>query len=139
MNQELIRIVENIARDKNIDKESLFTDLEEAMVSAIRKHFGELESEIVVQIDRDSGQVTAFKDNQQINIKQLGGIPAQTAKQVMIQKIRADERDSIYAEFIQRKGEIVSGSVVRYEGGSLVVTLDPRAEGFMREGAQRAG
>ena len=41
MNQELLRIVDNIARDKNIDKESIFADLEEAMVSAVRKHFGD--------------------------------------------------------------------------------------------------
>ena len=43
MSQELLRIVENIARDKNIDKESIFVDLEEAMVSAARKHFSEPE------------------------------------------------------------------------------------------------
>ncbi|MHC4282940.1 MAG: NusA N-terminal domain-containing protein, partial [Planctomycetota bacterium] len=128
MNQELIRIVDNIARDKNIDKESLFVDLEEAMISAVRKHFGEPESNIVVNIDRATGQVTASKDDEQIDIRQLGRIPAQTAKQVMIQKIRADERDSIYAEFVQRKGEIISGSVVRYEGGSLIVNLSHWAE-----------
>ena len=51
MNQELLRIVDNIARDKNIDKESIFVDLEEAMISAARKHFGEPESEITVHID----------------------------------------------------------------------------------------
>ena len=56
MNQELLRIVENIARDKNIDKESIFADLEEAMVSAVRKHFGDTDSEIAVQIDRSSRQ-----------------------------------------------------------------------------------
>ena len=86
MNQELLRIVENIARDKNIDKESIFADLEEAMVSAIRKHFGNAESEIGVQIDRSSGKVTASRDGKPIDIKALGRIPAQTAKQVMIQK-----------------------------------------------------
>ena len=103
MNQELLRIVENIARDKNIDKESIFVDLEEAMVSAARKHFNEPDSDIVVSIDRNTGQIVAFKDNVQIDIKQLGRIPAQTAKQVMIQKIRADERSSIFSEFAQRK------------------------------------
>lgn len=139
MNPELIRIVENIARDKNIEKESIFTDLEEAMVSAVRKHFGNPESEIVVQIDRSTGVLSAFKDDEQIDIKKLGRIPAQTAKQVMIQKIRADERDSIFAEFVQRKGEIVSGSVVRYESGSLVVNLDHRAEGFMPKAEQIMG
>jgi len=131
--------VENIARDKNIDKESIFVDLEEAMVSAARKHFGEPESDIVVSIDRSTGEITAFKDDVQIDIQQLGRIPAQTAKQVIIQKIRADERNSIYAEFVQRKGEIVSGTVVRYESGALIVNLDRWTEGFMPKGEQIMG
>jgi N utilization substance protein A len=90
MNQELLRIVENIARDKNIDKESIFVDLEEAMISAARKHFGEPDCDVEVTIDRGTGEITAFKDEVQIDIKQLGRIPAQTAKQVIIQKIKAD-------------------------------------------------
>ena len=139
MSQELVRIVDNIAHDKNIDRESIFADLEEAMVSAVRKHFGEPDSEITVRIDRTTGEVTAFKDDEQIDIKQLGRIPAQTAKQVMIQKIKADERDSIYAEFVQRKGEIVSGSVVRYESGTLIINLDHRTEGFMPKAEQIMG
>jgi len=139
MSQELLRIVDNIARDKNIDRESIFLDLEEAMVSAVRKHFGEPDSNIVVSIDRNTGQITAFKDNEQIDIRQLGRIPAQTAKQVMIQRIRADERESIYAEFVQRKGEIISGTVVRYEGGTLIVNLDHWTEGFMPKSEQIMG
>ena len=139
MNQELLRIVENIARDKNIDKESIFVDLEEAMISAARKHFGAPESDVVVHIDRNTGEITAFKDNVQIDIKQLGRIPAQTAKQVIIQKIRADERSSIYAEFVQRKGEIVSGTVVRYESGALIVNLDRWTEGIMPKSEQIMG
>lgn len=139
MNQELLRIVDNIARDKNIDKESIFVDLEEAMVSAVRKHFGDPDSEIVVTIDRSSGKVLAFRDQQPIDIRRLGRIPAQTAKQVMIQKIRADERDSIYTEFAQRKGQLISGAVVRYEGGTLIVNLDHWTEGFMPKGEQIMG
>jgi len=139
MNQELLRIVENIARDKNIDKESIFVDLEEAMISAARKHFGEPESNVQVSIDRSTGQISAFKDDVEIDIRQLGRIPAQTAKQVIIQKIRADERSSIFAEFVQRKGEIISGTVVRYESGTLIVTLDRWTEGFMPKGEQIMG
>jgi len=139
MSQELLRIVDSIARDKNIDKESIFADLEEAMVSAARKHFGDAESEIVVQIDRGTGKVSAFKDGQPIDIRRLGRIPAQTAKQVMIQKIRADERDSIFSEFVQRKGQLISGAVVRYEGGTLIVNLDHWTEAFMPKGEQIMG
>lgn len=139
MNPELVRIVDNIARDKNIDRESIFLDLEEAMVSAARKHFGDPESNIVVRIDRNTGEFSAFKDDEKIDIKHLGRIPAQTAKQVMIQKIRADERDSIYAEFLQRKGEIISGAVVRYESGTLIINLNHRTEGFMPKNEQIVG
>ena len=139
MSQELLRIVDNIARDKNIERESIFVDLEEAMISAARKHFGDSESDIAVTIDRDTGEIAAFKDNEEIDIRRLGRIPAQTAKQVMIQKIRADERDSIYAEFVQRKGEIISGTVVRYEGGTLIINLNHWAEGFMPKGEQIMG
>jgi len=142
MNQELIRIVENIARDKNIDKESIFQDLEAAMVSAARKHFGVQPTsgvEIVVNIDRTSGTIRAFKDDVEIDIQQLGRIPAQTAKQVMIQKIKADERDSIYAQYVQRKGEIINGTVGRFEGGSLVVNLESRVEAIMPKSEQITG
>jgi transcription termination/antitermination protein NusA len=139
MSQEIIRIVDNIAHDKHIDKEFIFADLEEATVSAVRKHFGEPDSEITVHIDRSTGEITAFKNKVQIDMKQLGRIPAQTAKQVMIQKIKANERDSIYIEFSRRKGTIMSGSVVRYESGTLIVNLDHRAEGFMPKNEQIMG
>ncbi len=141
MNQELIRIVDNIARDKNIDRESIFQDLEAAMVSAIRKHFGlkELDSEITVTIDRNNGAIRAYKDAEEIDIRRLGRIPAQTAKQVMIQKLKADERDSIYAEYVKRKGEIVNGIAGRYEGGVLVVNLSSRVEAIMPKSEQIIG
>ena len=138
-NPELIRIVDNIARDRKIDRESIFTDLEEAMVSAARKHFGEPDSNFEVHIDRQGGDVTAVKNGEQIDIKQLGRIPAQAAKQVMIQKIRADERDSIYAEYVQRRNEIISGTVVRYESGSLIISLNHRTEGLLPKSEQIAG
>ncbi|MBN1816472.1 MAG: transcription termination/antitermination protein NusA [Sedimentisphaerales bacterium] len=141
MNQELIRIVDNIARDKNIDRESIFQDLEAAMVSAVRKHFGPdyADSEIHVSIDRQKGSIKAFLNGEEIDIQRLGRIPAQTAKQVMIQKLRADERDSIYAEYVKRKGEIVNGVAGRYEGGTLIVNLSNRVEAIMPKSEQITG
>jgi transcription termination/antitermination protein NusA len=141
MNQELIRIVDNIARDKNIDKESIFLDLEAAMVSAARKHFGTQnpETEVTVTIDRATGDIRAFSEGKEIDIRRLGRIPAQTAKQVMIQKIKADERGSIFTEYVKRKGEIVNGIVGRYEGGALIVNLNNRVEGMMPKNEQIAG
>jgi N utilization substance protein A len=141
MNQELVRIVDNIARDKNIDRESIFADLESAMVSAARKYFGktDLEADIQVKIDRQSGEIVAFKDGEQIDIKRLGRIPAQTAKQVMIQKIKADERQSVFDEYAERKGEIISGTALRFEGGSLIVSINNRTEAILPKSEQISG
>lgn len=139
MNQELIRIVDNIARDKNIDKESIFLDLEAAMVSAAKKHFGDPECDVAVEVDRETGEIRAYMEGELIDIGKLGRIPAQTAKQVMIQKIKADERDSIYAEFVQRKGEVVSGVVSRYEGGTAILNLANRTESYLPKAEQIMG
>lgn len=138
-NPELIRIVENIAKDRKIDKESIFVDLEDAMVSAARKHFGDPMADIEVHIDRNTGVVVALQEGTPIDIKQLGRISAQAAKQIMIQRIRADERESIYTEFVERKNEIISGSVVRYEGGSIIITLNHRVEGYLPKSEQIVG
>ncbi len=139
MSSELLRIVENIAYDKNISKESVFVDLEEAMISAAKKHYGDPECEVVVSIDRASGEILAFKDSEPIDIKQLGRIAAQTARQVMTQKIRADERESIYTDYIQKKGELVSGSVARFESGTMVINIGQRIEAFMSKPEQIVG
>ena len=129
MNTDLIRFIDSISRDKNIDKESVFVDLETAMLSAARKAYEDAE-DVVVQIDRTSGAIHATVDGQPIDMKMLGRIAAQTAKQVMIQKIREDERSAIFEEYSERVGMVVTGTVVRYEGGSLIVNLG-RGEGIL--------
>ena len=68
-------------------------------------------------------------------VETLGRIPAQTAKQVMIQRFREDERSSLLEEFSKRQGDIVTGTAHRYEGGALIVQID-RAEGFMPRSEQ---
>ncbi len=137
MNAELVRIVDSIARDKNIEKESVFNDLEQAIVSAVRKQYGQLD-EVIVTIDRLTGDISASRNGELISTKELGRIAAQTAKQVMIQKIREAERGSIYEEFLERKGTVVTGTVSRFEGGALVVNLG-RAEGFLPKSEQIPG
>ncbi len=137
MNAELIRIVDGIARDKNIEKDSVFVDLEQAMISAVRKAYGQLD-EVTVTIDRLTGDIEAMRNGEKIDMRELGRIAAQTAKQVMIQKIREAERGSIFEEFAERKGTVVTGSVTRFEGGALIVNLG-RAEGFLPKSEQIPG
>ncbi|MGA0419976.1 MAG: NusA N-terminal domain-containing protein, partial [Phycisphaerales bacterium] len=101
MNSETLRILDSIARDRNIDRELLINDLEQAMVSAARKHFNSLDAEeFGCEIDRISGAITIWRNHldgerEDIPLERLGRIPAQTAKQVMIQKFREDERNSL--------------------------------------------
>ena len=137
MNQELLRIVDGLARDKNIDKETVFEDLEAAMLSAIRKAQTGTD-DIQVHMDRSTGDITVMVDGQPRNIRDFGRIPAQTAKQVIIQRIREAERGSIYDEYTQRKGQIVTGRVARWEGGTLVVDIG-RAEAILPKSEQIPG
>ena len=137
MNQELLRIVDGIARDKNINKETVFEDLESAMLSAIRKAYDRTD-DVDVRIDRATGEINAVVAGKAMSVRELGRIAAQTAKQVMIQKIREAERGSIYEEYLQRKGHIVTGRVGRRDGGSLVVDLG-RAEAILPKSEQIPG
>jgi N utilization substance protein A len=139
MNPEMLRILDGIARERNLDKEVLFKDIEQAMVSAARKHFqAEDTDEFSSTVDRTTGAIAIFRGDKEIPLASLGRIPAQTAKQVMIQKFREDERTSLFSEFSQRTGELVTGTAQRYEGGSLVVSLG-RAEAIMPRGEQIPG
>ena len=136
MNQELLRIVEALARDKNIDKETVFEDLEAAMLSAIRKDAHSEEAS--VHIDRQTGDIAAMVGGKPMSVKDLGRIPAQTAKQVIIQRIREAERGSIYEEYLDRKGQVVTGRVARWEGGSLIVDVG-RIEAILPRSEQIPG
>ena len=137
MNQELLRIVDSIARDKNIDKESIFVDIEAALLSAARKFYGEAD-DVACAIDRLSGEIEVRKGETLIDYREFGRIAAQTAKQVLIQKIRENERSSILDEYIEQKGQIVTGTVSRFEGSALIVNVG-RSEGFLPRSEQIPG
>jgi len=121
--EEILRIVDAIHRDKNIDKEFVFQAIEAALVTALARQYGET-AEIVIAIDRDDGTISGSHDGQPIESAELAGrIGAQTAKQVIIQKIREAERDAIHEEFEEQVGHMVSGVVTRFEGATATVAL----------------
>src|SRR5205823_3273609 len=130
-NPEIMRIADGIARDKNIEREQIYSDIEQAIASGLRKQFNtEDASEFVVTLDRTTGDISATRQGQQLPLSVVGRIGAQTVKQVMIQLIRQDERGSIYEEYKDRVGTIVTGTIARFEGGTMIVNLG-RAEGIM--------
>lgn len=129
MNGDLLRIVEAMHREKDIDREVIFQGIEAAVASATKKHYGK-DVDIKVVIDRQTGSLTAYEDGHPIEPEELGRIAAQSAKQMMIQKIREAESDVILEEYESRKGTIITGQVLRYEGGSMIVNLG-KTEGVL--------
>jgi N utilization substance protein A len=139
MNAELVRHIDGIARDKGIDKENVYVDIEQAIASGLRKHFDTEElDEFQVSLDRLTGEITAYRLGEPVPLSTIGRIGAQTVKQVMIQLLRADERGSIYDEYKDRVGTIVTGNATRFEGPLTVVNLG-RTEGIMPRSEQIPG
>lgn len=139
---EILRIVDAIHRDKAIDAEIVFEGIEQAILSAARKHFSE-EEQLEVRIDRESGEPALICDGRMLDPELLGDllgrISAQTAKQVMIQKIREAERDTLYEEYLELRSQLISGQVTRVDRGTVIVSLGkveailPRSEQIRKE------
>ena len=151
---DIKRVVEQVSRDRGIDREVLIRALEEALRSAARKKFGN-KLDIEVQYNDESGEIEVFQFMEvteeiiepavQISIEEgrkldpecevgdslgtkmdattFGRIAAQSAKQVIIQKMKDAEKDAVYANFIDRKGEILNGIVQRIDRGDIIVNL----------------
>lgn len=153
---DLAKVIDQVGRDKGIDKEVVIDAVKQAMLVAARKKFGTYR-EIEAQYNTETGEVELYEFKEvverekfideeveipldealkldpgaqlddSIGIKldssDLGRIAAQTAKQIILQKVRDAEREIIFSEFEQRKGEIASGIARRVEKGAIVVDL----------------
>ena len=130
---DVLRFVDDLHRDRNIDKSIVIEALEQAVLSAAKKHYGE-DFEVTVAIDQATGKPTVLCDGKDIEPDMLGEIlgriSSQTAKQVLMQRIREAERDSIFDEYEDLKGQLVTGTITRFEGGSALVTLS-KIDGFL--------
>ncbi len=177
MNQELLHLLDQISREKGIEKSILVEAVLSAVLSAARKRMGPMEN-LQARLDDVSGAITLYSpkrvlldddildDSIEISLEEAemitptaalgqtvdviheledyGRIAAQTAKQVIIQKVREAERETIYNEFIDRQGELVNGVLAWVEReGNLVVDLGrteallPRREQSFRETFKR--
>jgi len=119
--KDILSYVDSLHREKNIDKELVFIAIESAFQTAAKRQFGE-DSTIKVTLDRDSGRIDAELDGEPLS-DLIGRIGAQTAKQVIIQKVKEAERDSLMGEYRDQIGEIVSGIIGRADGGVATVNL----------------
>ena len=124
MNGELLTVLDHIEREKGIKKEILINAVETALISAARKMLGhDIKDDITVKLDPETGDIKVFQGKKKIDSDEFGRIAAQTAKQIIIQKIREAERDVIFSEYTAKIGTVISGSVHRFEKGDIVVDL----------------
>ncbi len=158
---ELKRLIEQMGKDRGIDKQIITEALEAAMLTAARKKLGQ-HVDIEVHYNDEVGEIEVFQfktvvdkvvdpevqisreeaktlDEEaelgdslgmKIETASFGRIAVQMAKQIIIQRVKDAERDNIYDEYKDRKGELVNGFVQRFEGGSIIVNLG-RAEGVL--------
>jgi N utilization substance protein A len=151
---DIKRIVDQVSRDKGINRDILIKALEEAIKSAAKKKYGN-KVDLEIQYNHQNGEIQVFQFREvaavvedsetqisladgrildpeceigdslgtRMDINQLGRIAAQSAKQVIIQKMKEAERVAIYDSFIDRKGEIINGIVQRLDHGDIVVNL----------------
>jgi N utilization substance protein A len=134
---DVLRIVDLMHREKNIPKDVIFEGIEAALQLATEKHYGDEEG-VAITIDRDSGEIRAQKGEKLIDPEELGRIAAQSAKQVMIQKIREAECNAIFDEYTAMKGDLVHGTVQRFEGGAATISLG-KSEAILPRGEQIPG
>ena len=123
---EILRYIDSIAREKEIDPESLLLGVEEALVQAVAKKYGL--DDLVLTLDRQSGE---WQCNYEINLETEGRILAQAVKQAIIGHVRGAERDVLYDEYAAKIGEIVNGIVQRFEGDTTIVNLGRNTEGII--------
>jgi N utilization substance protein A len=140
MNGELLTVLDHIEREKGIKREILINAVETALVSAARKMLGhDIKDDITVKLDPETGDIKVFQGKKRLDSDEFGRIAAQTAKQIIIQKIREAERDVIFGEYTAKVGTVISGSVHRFEKGDIVVDLGrteavlPKKEQIPRE------
>jgi N utilization substance protein A len=120
--REILELVEKLHEERKVPRETIFNAICHAIQVAAQRHLG-VEGGVLVQIDPATGQLIARLGDQEIDPETLGRIAAHSAKQMITQKIREAESDTIYQEFSMRKGELVVGQIARIDEGTAIVNL----------------
>ena len=134
MGKEFLSILAQLERERGLDKEVLIDAVKHALIVAakkISKITDSEEEEVKVDIDPAKGDIHVYVGDREIMSQEFGRIAAQTARQVIIQKIREAEKDNVYNEYKTKEGSIVGGSVYRFEKRAVILDLMGKAEGII--------
>lgn len=136
MSGELIEVLRQIEREKNIDPNKILEALKVALASSYKKNYAPSEEDIRVEIDEETGAIQVFSRvvdetkkgkpkiiEKEVTPKDFGRIAAQTAKQVILQRLREAERELMYDEYAGKEGDIVTGIVEQSDHRYTLVNL----------------
>lgn len=155
---ELNRVIEQVSREKGVDRQVLIKTIEEAVRAAAAKKLGQ-DYDLEVAFNEEMGEIEIFEFKEvvetvgdehvevsledaremdpdcelgdslgiKMNMDELGRIAAQSAKQVLMQRLREAEKDIVYDDYKDRRGEIIHGIAQRFDKGGIIVNLG-RAE-----------
>lgn len=155
MNEEFMLALDELEKDKNIDKDVILEALEKALIKSYQKNYDNAENVDVV-VDKETGNIEVFalrtvvdevNDNvNEISLKEaneidkelgigdvarikiapknFGRVAAQTARNIVIQKIRDAQRDSVYGEYLDRENEMITGTIQREDKYNVYINLD---------------
>lgn len=169
MSAELLQALNQLEKERGIDKEILIDALEQALISAYKRNFGSAQN-VEVSIDRNSGEIRVYAlktivdeitDNAgemsleqakrfgaefeigdivevEVTPRKFGRIAAQTAKQVITQRIREAERNIIFDEFSNKEEDIVNGIISRFDKKNIIIDLG-RVEAVLPPSEQSPG
>ena len=122
MNIEFIEALEEMAKEKGIPREDLYDAIRKGLAAAYQEEHGvEDEEEVDVEIDERSGDITV--NGERIDLAKFGRIATRKAEETIRQEITQRRRDIIYSLYVNRVGEIISGSIHRFEGKDVWVNL----------------
>lgn len=128
---EFALALNQVATERGIDPESVLETIKAAILAAYRKDYGGSElDKLEVKLNPDTGEARIFLEKKDITPAGFGRIATQTAKQVILQRIREAEKKAIINEYSARVGTIINGMVLRFDGPNIIVDIG-RAETVM--------
>lgn len=133
---EFALALNQVCSERGIDPSVVLETIKAAIAAAYKKDYGGTVEDYIVEINSDSGEAKVFKKNEngelgeEVTPPGFGRIAAQTARQVIIQRVREAEKTAILSDYSSRVGTIVNGMILRFDGPNVVVDIG-KAEGTM--------
>lgn len=128
---EFVLALNQVATERGIDPTVVLETIKAAILAAYRKDYGVEELELfIVELNPDSGEAKILKEGKDVTPPGFGRIAAQTAKQVILQRIREAEKQAVLVDYQAKVGTIMNGMVLRFDGPTVIIEIG-RAQAVM--------